>query len=333
MNGPVSEFPERIDVFPLPDLVPAGYRPAAVLFIDVLRATTTMTAALAAGAEQVIPVMEPVQAISMKRLLEESDPQKKGKIVLGGERKGVRIEGFDLGNSPSSYASETVRGKTLLFSTTNGTRAILTFERISALPPEDPKQEKRRYGGPSLRRGMADIPAEGRTRAFLGAFLNAAAVVERLRVFRSVALVCSGTADGEGGGRVASGRRAGTGAAAAGGADKAGPRYTEEDILLAGLLVSRLLRPRAGGTDRPGVGPFPRPLLNAQAETAKYLWESFLDTTTPERLEKDLYEKLLVSRGGENLRRIRLQADVRDASRLDRLDVVAEYSLGRVRLS
>ena len=310
MNGPVSEFPERIDVFPLPDLVPAGYRPAAVLFIDVLRATTTMTAALAAGAEQVIPVMEPAQAISMKRLLEESDPQKKGKIVLGGERKGVRIEGFDLGNSPSSYASETVRRKTLLFSTTNGTRAILTFERISALPPEDPKQEKRRYGGPSLRRGMADIPAEGRTRAFLGAFLNAAAVVERLRAFRSVALVCPGTAAG-----------------------KAGPRYTEEDILLAGLLVSRLLRPRAGGTDRPGAGPFPRPLLNAQAETAKYLWESFLDTTTPERLEKDLYEKLLVSRGGENLRRIRLQADVRDASRLDRLDVVAEYSLGRVRLS
>ena len=123
------------------------------------------------------------------------------------------------------------------------------------------------------------------------------------------------------------------GAAAANGADKAGPRYTEEDILLAGLLVSRLLRPRADKADKPGTGPFHRPLLNAQAETAKYLWESFLDTTTPERLEKDLYEKLLVSRGGENLRRIRLQADVRDASRLDRLDVVAEYSLGRVRLS
>ena len=112
--------------------------------------------------------MEPAQAINMKRLLEESDPQKKGKIVLGGERKGVRIEGFDLGNSPSSYAPETVRGKTLLFSTTNGTRAILTFERISALPPEETKREKRRHGGPSLRRGWRIFPPMGGPVRFWG---------------------------------------------------------------------------------------------------------------------------------------------------------------------
>ena len=332
MNEPVSEFSRRIDVFPLPDLVPAGYRPAAVLFIDVLRATTTITAALAAGAEQVIPVMEPGQAIGMKRLLEDADPQKRGNIVLGGERKGVRIEGFDLGNSPSSYTPETVRGKTLLFSTTNGTRAILTFEQIAALPPEETVREAKRSGGPSLRRGTADLPAEGRTHAFLGSFLNAAALVERLRAYRSVAIVCSGTAAGEGKGGAAAGRGADA-AAVLDSSDKTGPRYTEEDILLAGLLVSRLLRPYADEKCEPVCGPFPRPLLNAQAETAKYLWESFLDTTTPARLEKDLYKKLLVSRGGENLRRIRLQADIRDAARLDRLDVVAEYSLGRIRLS
>ena len=295
MSRSLPGIPERIDVFPLPDLVPAGYRPGAVLFIDVLRATTTMTAALAAGAEQVIPVMEPAQALEMKRLLEESDPQKKGKILLGGERKGVRIEGFDLGNSPSAYTSERVRGKTILFSTTNGTRAILTFGRVSALPPDNSPAAV--GGGPSLRRQTAALPAEGRTRAFLGSFLNAAALAEKLRAFHSVAVVCAGT----------------------------DLRYTEEDILLAGLLVSRLLRPE---TD-----PFSRPLLNVQAETAKYLWESFLESTSPERLEKDLCEKLLASRGGENLRRIRLQADIRDAARLDRIDRIAEYSLGRIRLS
>ena len=306
MFPPFPPAIERIDVFPLPDLVPAGYRPGAVVFIDVLRATTTMTAALAAGAEQMIPVMEPAQALKMKRLLEESDPQKKGKIFLGGERKGVRIEGFDLGNSPSSYTPDLVRGKTILFSTTNGTRAILTFEQVSALPSEKPQAEKKRRGGPSLRRQSTDLPAERRTRMLLGSFLNAAALVETLGAFRSVGIVCSGTE----------------------------LRYTEEDILLAGLLVSRLLRTRESGQQTPTEpDPLPRPLLNAQAETAKYLWESFLDATTPERLEKDLYEKLLVSRGGENLRRIRLQADIRDAARLDRIDRVAEYSLGRIRLA
>ncbi len=45
--------------------------------------------------------------------------------VLGGERKGCRIEGFDLGNSPSEYTPETVGGKTLVFTTTNGTKAML----------------------------------------------------------------------------------------------------------------------------------------------------------------------------------------------------------------
>ncbi|MBR2694341.1 MAG: 2-phosphosulfolactate phosphatase [Thermoguttaceae bacterium] len=320
MSTPVSPILERIDVFPLPDLVPPGYRPEAVFFIDVLRATTTITAALAAGAEQVIPVMEPAQALNMKRILEESDPQKKGKILLGGERKGVRIEGFDLGNSPSSYTPDLVGGKTIIFSTTNGTRAVLTFERISALPPEGAKEEKRRRGGPSLRRQTVELPAAGRTRMFLGSFLNAAALVERLAAFRSVGIVCSGTE----------------------------LHYTEEDVLLAGLVVSRLLRPRADesrGTDKHAATPnkageagmiaepFPRPLLNVQAETAKYLWESFLETTAPERLEKDLSEKLLASRGGENLRRIRLHADIRDAARLDRIDSVPEYALGRIRLS
>ncbi len=300
MSKTLPEIPERIDVFPLPDLVPAGYRPAAAVFIDVLRATTSITAALAAGAEKVIPVMEPVQAFNMKRLFEGTDPQQKGKILLGGERKGVRIEGFDLGNSPSSYTAEKVRGKTLLFSTTNGTRAILTFERLSAAAPAETPPEKGTRRGPSIRRHSVRLPDEARSRAFLGSFLNAGALTEKLRRFRSVGIVCSGTE----------------------------LRYTEEDVLLAGLLVSRLVRPSGTGESHR-----PRPLLNAQAETAAYLWESFLETTAPGTLEKSLYERLLSSRGGENLKRINLQSDVRDAACLDRLNVVPEYTLGTIRLA
>ena len=297
MSQETGESPMRIDVFPLPDLVPAGYRPAAVLFIDVLRATTTITAALAAGAEKVIPVMEPGQAFQMKRLLEKSDPAKKGTLLLGGERKGIRIEGFDLGNSPADYTPERVAGKTLLFSTTNGTRAILTFERNSGQNSEGGERKPPRRGGPSLRQSAPPVPAASRTRSFLGSFLSARALVGRLRMFPTLGIVCAGT----------------------------DLHYTEEDILLAGLVVSRLFCPcEAGEESRP------RPLLNVQAETAKYLWESFLESVTPETLEKRLCEKLLASRGGENLRRIHLAGDVRDAARLDSLETVPEYAFGTV---
>ena len=67
-----------------------------------------------------------------------------------------------------------------------------------------------------------------------------------------------------------------------------------------------------------------------QAETAKYLWESFIESVTPETLEKRLYEKLLASRGGENLRRIHLTEDIRDAARLDTLETVPEYTFGTI---
>ena len=297
MSQQIGEFPERIDVFPLPDLVPAGDRPAAVLFIDVLRATTTVTAARAAGAEKVIPVMEPDQALQMKRLLEKSDPAKKGSLLLGGERKGVRIEGFDLGNSPADYTPERVAGKTILFSTTNGTRAILTFERNSGQNSERGEGELPRRGGPSLRQSAPPLPAAPRTRSLWGSVRSARALAGRLRAFPTLGIVCAGT----------------------------DLHYTEEDILLAGLLVSRLLRPwETGGESRP------RPLLNVQAETAKYLWESFLESVTPETLEKRLYEKLLASRGGENLRRIHLTEDIRDAARLDTLETVPEYTFGTI---
>jgi 2-phosphosulfolactate phosphatase len=90
-----------------------------VIVIDVLRATSTILKALDAGCTQVIPVETVNQARSLHRPGE----------LLGGERFCKKIPGFDLGNSPLEYTSDRVDGKTVIFTTTNGTRAIQKASR------------------------------------------------------------------------------------------------------------------------------------------------------------------------------------------------------------
>lgn len=90
------------------------------IVIDVIRATSTICQALATGYERVWCAAEVEDARSL------ASPE----VTLGGERLGVLIEGFDLGNSPREYL--TVLTPTLVMSTTNGTRAIVTAaERCS----------------------------------------------------------------------------------------------------------------------------------------------------------------------------------------------------------
>jgi 2-phosphosulfolactate phosphatase len=91
--------------------------------IDVLRATTSMAMALANGALAVIPLEEIAEALAWRR--------KDENILLAGEREGRRIQAgmsgeisFDLGNSPREFIAESVRGKTIAMTTTNGTRAL-----------------------------------------------------------------------------------------------------------------------------------------------------------------------------------------------------------------
>lgn len=109
-----------VSVHLLPELIPEGSLVGGLaIVIDVLRATTTMVHALASGCEAIIPCLE----IDEARQVAASLPP--GSSVLGGERQGLPIEGFDLGNSPGSYTPEVCRGKTLVMTTTNGTRAIL----------------------------------------------------------------------------------------------------------------------------------------------------------------------------------------------------------------
>jgi 2-phosphosulfolactate phosphatase len=126
--------------------------------IDVLRASTTMVAALAQGAARVVPVADVDEA---RRLAAECRPT----ALLGGERGGVRIPGFDFGNSPREYSAARVAGKTVVITTTNGTAAL------------------------AAARGAREI--------LVGTIVNRSAVVDAIRRLAGpnehVHLVCAGT--------------------------------------------------------------------------------------------------------------------------------------------
>lgn len=150
----------RIDVHMLPEFLEGvDLSESVAVVIDVLRASTTIVHALGHGAAAVIPCLEVDEA----RRIARENPE--NKILLGGERQGRIIDGFDLDNSPLSYRSGTVAGRTIAFTTTNGTRALLRCSQAQAV--------------------------------YIGAFANLSAIVEELlRGDRDVHLVCAGT-DGQ----------------------------------------------------------------------------------------------------------------------------------------
>lgn len=89
-----------------------------VVMIDVLRASSTIVTALANGCRGFIPILSPDQAKKKAQQFEKEG------VLLGGEREGTKIEGFDLGNSPREYKKEAVKDKTIIFSTTNGVKTL-----------------------------------------------------------------------------------------------------------------------------------------------------------------------------------------------------------------
>ena len=91
---------------------------STVIVVDLLRASTTICQALAAGAKCVVPSVEVDETFA------KAAKYNRAEILLGGERGGERIEGFDFGNSPTEYTADQVFGRTVLFTTTNGTRAL-----------------------------------------------------------------------------------------------------------------------------------------------------------------------------------------------------------------
>ncbi len=114
----MSESSRIVHAYVLPEQVPPRAMAGGVaVVIDQFRASTTICAALAAGAAAVHPCRTPEEARAMK----EAKPE----VLLGGERRGVLIKGFDLANSPEEYTPERVGGRTVAFTTTNGTKAVL----------------------------------------------------------------------------------------------------------------------------------------------------------------------------------------------------------------
>lgn len=118
----------RVDVSLAPGEITAGdAAQAVVVVIDVLRATSTIVVALANGCEEIIATESIEEAINIASGYTRAD------YVLGGERRGLAVDGFDLGNSPAEYEPARVSGKKLIFTTTNGTRAIKAYGNAYAI--------------------------------------------------------------------------------------------------------------------------------------------------------------------------------------------------------
>ncbi|HYA91074.1 MAG TPA: 2-phosphosulfolactate phosphatase [Thermodesulfobacteriota bacterium] len=89
-----------------------------VVVVDVLRATSVMVNAISQGALEILPLAGVEEALQMAKVFP------RGSVLLGGERESKSIPGFDLGNSPKEYVAESVKGKKLILTTTNGTKAF-----------------------------------------------------------------------------------------------------------------------------------------------------------------------------------------------------------------
>lgn len=125
-----------------------------VIVIDVLRATSTMLTALTNGSKSIVPTETVTQAKSLQR---PGD-------LLGGERSCKKIPGFDFGNSPFEYVSDAVAGKTIVMTTTNGTRAIQKSNKAAHI--------------------------------LAGSLLNASScAVQALKLQKEIAVLCAGTHD------------------------------------------------------------------------------------------------------------------------------------------
>jgi len=110
--------PPEIDLLPQRDL-----STATCIVFDVLRATSSIITALAGGASEIYPVCTIEAALELKKRIPEA--------LLGGERHGNRIDGFDLGNSPSEYRE--TGGRKIITTTTNGTVALRACENAQEI--------------------------------------------------------------------------------------------------------------------------------------------------------------------------------------------------------
>ncbi|MBL7858025.1 MAG: 2-phosphosulfolactate phosphatase [Cyclobacteriaceae bacterium] len=143
---------KTIDVCLSPDLMHLyNVRDKTVVVVDILRATSCMTTAFAHGIESITPFAK----------LEECLAMKAHGYFTAGERDGKKVDGFDFGNSPFEYMHESLKGKNIAFTTTNGTQAM--------------------------------VKADGAREIIVGSFLNLSSVEAYLRNgANNVLVICAG---------------------------------------------------------------------------------------------------------------------------------------------
>ena len=113
----MANRPVHIAILP-PFIRREGLEKSAFCVVDLLRASTTMVRAIENGATAIRLVTETAAAIA------ERDKLGVGGALAAGERGGVAPPGFDLGNSPQDFTRERIAGKTIVFTTTNGTKLV-----------------------------------------------------------------------------------------------------------------------------------------------------------------------------------------------------------------
>ncbi len=115
----------RVEVCFTPNLYPLHIEQEyeIVVAIDVLRATSAICSAFHHGVSKIIPVST----------LDEAIEYRDNGFIVAAERKGQIVSGFDLGNSPFSYMDPKYKGKTIVLTTTNGTKAINTAKKVNSL--------------------------------------------------------------------------------------------------------------------------------------------------------------------------------------------------------
>ncbi|HHW42665.1 MAG TPA: 2-phosphosulfolactate phosphatase [Desulfotomaculum sp.] len=149
-----------IDVIPVVQSInPEDLAGRTAVVFDVLRATSTMATALTNGCRAVVPVVEVEEARQAAAMLENKGIP----VLLAGERGGRKVDGFPHGNSPLEFPPEVAAGKTLVLTTSNGTRALAAAAR-------------------------------GARTVLAGSLLNARAVAgELLRLGQDITLICAGS--------------------------------------------------------------------------------------------------------------------------------------------
>ena len=269
---------------------------AAVVAIDCFRASASIVRALGAGAEAVYPFL------SVEEAFEERE--KRPGAVLAGERSGRKVEGFDLGNSPSEFTPEAVGGREVVMTTTNGTRLLSAAANAEALYVSCFLNLSATAGALA---GFAGAAGGGRTGGPPAAGEDGApeAAGKREALFKEAGGAAGSAADGG-----AAGGSGGRGEVVLAAAGTEG-LFSIEDALCTGLLARRL-------RERPGVE------LDDSAAFA---------ALAAERPWEELRELCLGGRGAANVRAAGLEGDLEDCLRPDESGIVARVEREPLRIA